>query len=235
VLPPGRSPSVPFPARSLVPRSIGRLDLGFPPPSHGHLSQQVCTRNQESPESQAPNAVFRKVLRKKHAIGDNRRFPGGFHGRTAWRKLINGINILYTSAKFPRRCSRSDRVSHTFKPPRSANAGATVSTPSPARRFAPMWFGNSEENGAAINKVNKVFTRAAAATESNKRRVPSRPARSDDRRSPTLSPSPCVCATCSPTVAQTRPPVRRDGGHDAAGCGGGVSLWTAFDLEVTEA
>jgi hypothetical protein len=51
-----------------LPENTGWVDLGFPPPSHGHINRRVPSRNQEQPESQAGNTVFNDVLRKQHAI-----------------------------------------------------------------------------------------------------------------------------------------------------------------------
>jgi hypothetical protein len=43
--------------------------LGFPPPSHHHINQQVPWRNEELPKSQSGLSDFKEVLRKKHANG----------------------------------------------------------------------------------------------------------------------------------------------------------------------
>jgi hypothetical protein len=50
-----------------LPENTGRVDLGFPPPSHVHIIRGGSTRNEELPIPQPLANDFRKVLRKKHA------------------------------------------------------------------------------------------------------------------------------------------------------------------------
>jgi len=54
---------------SHCPENTGRVDLGFPPPSHHHINQQVPRRNEELAKSQSDLSDFKEVLRKKHANG----------------------------------------------------------------------------------------------------------------------------------------------------------------------
>ena len=44
--PPAKVPWSPIPARFFRPEITGRVDLGFPPPSHRHLSPPVPPRNE---------------------------------------------------------------------------------------------------------------------------------------------------------------------------------------------
>ena len=52
------------------------VDLGFPPPSLGHIRRPVPPRNEEPPESQGGIAVFGDVLRKEHEIAHTAAFAG---------------------------------------------------------------------------------------------------------------------------------------------------------------
>jgi hypothetical protein len=52
-----------------LPENTRRIDFGFPPPSHTHLSHRVRTRNEELPRPQLYPDDFSNVLRKKHAVG----------------------------------------------------------------------------------------------------------------------------------------------------------------------
>ena len=65
---PKKVPLVPKTARSFhFPKTPDEFDLGFPPPSHAYLNQQVPPRNEELTFSQAGLTDFGEVLRKKHA------------------------------------------------------------------------------------------------------------------------------------------------------------------------
>ena len=50
-----------------LPENTGRIDFGFPPPSHAHSIRRVPTRNEELPIPQGPENDFKNVLRKEHA------------------------------------------------------------------------------------------------------------------------------------------------------------------------
>jgi hypothetical protein len=67
---PSKAPLVPKPVRSFhSPKTPDESTWGFPPRSHRHISRRVPTRNEEPPLPQVQSDDFRKVLRKKHAIG----------------------------------------------------------------------------------------------------------------------------------------------------------------------
>jgi hypothetical protein len=79
-MPPGArapwlGPLVPkFPVRYFLDGRQHTVDLGFPPPSLGHIRRPVPPRNEEPAESQAGRAVFGNVLRKQHEIARSAAF-----------------------------------------------------------------------------------------------------------------------------------------------------------------